>query len=138
MRLALENEGAFDQKCRGFGTYFTDRTLFENNLEDFCGDYEGVTMKRDRDRDSDTDYDSITVIYQAPERPRAEGDLEDIYQYDIHWISDCPLATSQTITDCMELMRGNYYGCNNGGKGGSIRVGCLLYAYRPNKLQEPV
>ncbi|KAF2703709.1 hypothetical protein K504DRAFT_485513 [Pleomassaria siparia CBS 279.74] len=59
-------------------------------------------------------------------------------QYKISWIDGCSVTTEQSVelpmegdqgVSCGNLLRDNYYDCNNGGAGGSIDAGCLRYDF---------
>ncbi|KAL0781718.1 hypothetical protein CaCOL14_003053 [Colletotrichum acutatum] len=62
------------------------------------------------------------------------------HQYKVSWAEGCvtdgdrqhvkyPNGLSNTNPSCNDLMRDNYLQCNNGGVGGRVQVGCLVYAY---------
>ncbi|KAK1636440.1 hypothetical protein BDP81DRAFT_406334 [Colletotrichum phormii] len=62
------------------------------------------------------------------------------HQYKVSWAAGCiadgdrqhvkyPKGLSNTNPSCNDLMRDNYLQCNNGGVGGKVQVGCLVYAY---------
>jgi len=65
------------------------------------------------------------------------------YNFNIWWKEDCKTDTdtlnvNQPLADdkgtkCVELMKGNYKKCNNGGIGGNISVGCLTYEFKASK-----
>jgi hypothetical protein len=88
----------------------------------FCSEQNGKKLSKDSD--------SITSLY---------SDHPVVYQYSVSWIPDCSLETEQLIDDesCEDIMIGNFRNCNNGGKGGESRDGCVLYAYRSNTVIGP-
>ncbi|KAL5625863.1 hypothetical protein FOBRF1_000206 [Fusarium oxysporum] len=62
-----------------------------------------------------------------------------VYEYKVNWAQDCttdgdtqdvrwPLGQSGDVTTS-SLMRGAFEKCNNGGIGGSIQAGCLVYTF---------
>ncbi|KAL5600434.1 hypothetical protein FOVSG1_008246 [Fusarium oxysporum f. sp. vasinfectum] len=62
-----------------------------------------------------------------------------VYEYKVNWAQDCttdgdtqdvrwPLGQSGDVTT-YSLMRGAFEKCNNGGIGGSIQAGCLVYTF---------
>lgn len=68
------------------------------------------------------------------------------YQYNIYWRDGClldsevgydavfpanPLGVKDPgHTACQDLLVDNYKKCNNGGVGGSVQVGCLVYEFK--------
>ncbi|KAK3317193.1 hypothetical protein B0T19DRAFT_434438 [Cercophora scortea] len=79
----------------------------------------------------------------------ARDDKGAWYQFNIYWADGCvldynpiswdaiypanPLAGAQPgdTNACRDLLVDNYRLCNNGGVGGSIQVGCLVYEFKP-------
>ncbi|TVY79576.1 hypothetical protein Focb16_v009505 [Fusarium oxysporum f. sp. cubense] len=62
-----------------------------------------------------------------------------VYEYKVNWAQDCitdgdtqdvrwPLGQAGDVT-AYSLMRGAFEKCNNGGIGGSIQAGCLVYTF---------
>ena len=72
------------------------------------------------------------------------------YQYNVYWKDECELETGQTEmyasnpldeqdpgdTKCQDILRDNYKRCNNGGVGGSIEAGCLVYEFKAEKQDD--
>ncbi|KPM42160.1 hypothetical protein AK830_g4435 [Neonectria ditissima] len=72
------------------------------------------------------------------------------YQYNIYWKDGCELETGQTEmypanpldedkprhTKCQEILIDNYKRCINGGVGGSIKAGCLVYEFKAEKASD--
>ncbi|KAL0942067.1 uncharacterized protein CTRU02_204830 [Colletotrichum truncatum] len=67
------------------------------------------------------------------------------YQYNIYWEEGCiletgaesvspaqPLGPTHEAT-CANLLRDNFKKCNNGGVGGRIQAGCLVYEFKAEK-----
>lgn len=68
------------------------------------------------------------------------------YDFTIAWVDDCdlgldeqaardPTGESDDTKDCYSAFS-NAFGCNNGGVGGSVRVGCLRYTFTGGELTE--
>ncbi|KAL6400778.1 hypothetical protein AUP68_16495 [Ilyonectria robusta] len=69
------------------------------------------------------------------------------YQYNVYWKDGCELETGETEmyasnplneknpghTKCQEILIDDYKRCNNGGVGGSIEAGCLVYEFKAEK-----
>ncbi|OIW26327.1 hypothetical protein CONLIGDRAFT_683316 [Coniochaeta ligniaria NRRL 30616] len=71
------------------------------------------------------------------------------YQYNIYWKDGCVLdyvpgydavfpANPLDVKDpghtaCQQLLVDNFQNCNNGGVGGSVQVGCLVYEFKAQK-----
>ncbi|GKT48097.1 uncharacterized protein ColSpa_08278 [Colletotrichum spaethianum] len=62
------------------------------------------------------------------------------HHYKVEWAAGCqtdvksqsirrPLRPISASPICDDLMRDNYLKCNNGGVGGKVQVGCLVYTY---------
>ncbi|KAK2019875.1 hypothetical protein LZ32DRAFT_612281 [Colletotrichum eremochloae] len=62
------------------------------------------------------------------------------HHYKVEWAAECqtevesqairrPLGHVSASLNCHDLMRDNYLKCNNGGVGGKVQVGCLIYTY---------
>lgn len=58
------------------------------------------------------------------------------YMFEVEWESSCHFTSdSQRIAapigdlNCEALIKETFYGCNNGGVGGSIKAGCLTYSF---------
>jgi hypothetical protein len=76
-----------------------------------------------------------------------DGDVP--YQYNIYWKDGCVLdyipgydevypanpldVKDPGYTACQELLVDNYKKCYNGGVGGSIQAGCLVYEFKAQK-----
>jgi hypothetical protein len=108
------------QFCRKDGIYFTREDKQVEYAKDFCHQYRKHKMTEESD--------SITSLY--------EGDNDEVYQYSVFWIKGCALHQRQGFTGCFDLMYDNFKVCNNGGKGGTRRKGCLWFEYRPNWMED--
>ncbi|KAK2061224.1 hypothetical protein LY76DRAFT_624686 [Colletotrichum caudatum] len=62
------------------------------------------------------------------------------HHYKVEWAAGCqtevedqairrPLGHVSAALNCHDLMRDNYLMCDNGGVGGKVQVGCLIYTY---------
>jgi hypothetical protein len=75
------------------------------------------------------------------------------YQYNIYWKEGClldypgsdeaypsnPLGVGDVSpTICQDLLVDNYRACNNGGVGGSIQAGCLVYEFKAQKTCQDI
>ncbi|KAK2002951.1 hypothetical protein LX36DRAFT_666781 [Colletotrichum falcatum] len=68
-----------------------------------------------------------------------------LYQYNIYWADGCSLDNGQgeaspaqpleedKKSTCTNLLIGDYENCNNGGVGGSIQAGCVVYNFKASK-----
>lgn len=73
------------------------------------------------------------------------------YQYNIWWKDGCTLAdngpTSAYAADplmqgqgagytkCQDTLRGNWKGCINGGIGGNVQLGCLVFEFMASEIK---
>ncbi|PWI65471.1 hypothetical protein PCL_07072 [Purpureocillium lilacinum] len=67
-------------------------------------------------------------LEQLPAKAYAEGG----YYYSLLWTGwdqNCTAETIDTET-CIDIMKQNFQKCNNGGKGGITKFGCVLYEFR--------
>lgn len=59
------------------------------------------------------------------------------YMFEVAWVPGCKYTSDSQNTatpigghpNCEDLMKETFYGCNNGGVGGSIEAGCLTYSF---------
>jgi hypothetical protein len=60
------------------------------------------------------------------------------YYFSVFWAKKCVTALDKQNIEtplhdkapsCMKLMQDNYFGCNNGGVGGKIQAGCVVYKF---------
>ncbi|KAK1985646.1 hypothetical protein LZ30DRAFT_778955 [Colletotrichum cereale] len=82
--------------------------------------------------------------YLEPGMESQRVEFQDEYggrhQYKVEWAAGCqteaerqairrPLGNLSASLNCHDLMRDNYLMCHNGGVGGKVQVGCLIYTY---------
>lgn len=86
--------------------------------------------------------DSSTFIHMIRGGPDKQP-----YQFNISWKDQCqlvsgaeeilvgdPLSGADRFTGdpCINMLYDNWRQCDNGGKGGNIQAGCLMYDFRPS------
>ncbi|KAI1840029.1 hypothetical protein JX266_013762 [Neoarthrinium moseri] len=105
----------------------TTQQLFAN---EFC--------ETDRDRKTRL-YSNRLMDYMYSKRRISSSGIN--YDYKVEWKSGCqsnqPSQSVQYPADpngalgitCREALHGNFKNCNNGGVGGEVQVGCLVYTF---------
>ncbi|GKT54751.1 glycoside hydrolase family 18 protein [Colletotrichum tofieldiae] len=74
------------------------------------------------------------------QRVEFQDDNGGRHHYKVEWTAGCltevesqairrPLGHLSASPNCDDLMRDNYLKCNNGGVGGKVQIGCLIYTY---------
>ncbi|KAF0318227.1 glucan-beta-glucosidase [Colletotrichum asianum] len=105
----------------------------EDGVAAFCRSEKGRTILR-RSVHGAQPYPAIR--FRHSDRWRIKHDFK------VEWQPGCDTGEiSQDIQrplgdespTCYNLMRANYLNCNNGGVGGSVQVGCLIYTYNGGK-----
>ncbi|KAF5623651.1 serine threonine kinase [Fusarium sp. NRRL 25303] len=123
-----------DIRCFGphqFGKHKDIYPISQQNYAGFaCPETESKMIKKG---DNSTFISYQRWIYGAP------------YLYNVHWKDGCELKngkTEQDVTDpleegykpearvCQESLTKAYRGCDNGGTGGSLQAGCLVYEFQ--------
>ncbi|EQL02485.1 hypothetical protein OCS_01806 [Ophiocordyceps sinensis CO18] len=130
------------------------KQVYCNTKADFTGD--------DFDNLADTDGDLLDTAVKAGCKQHAQTTVSKdkpvsfnrykwtgkalVYALGVSWKEGCRLEDGRTEVTlgnpyggdfdeslCYNLWYNNWKGCNNGGKGGTTQVGCLVYSFRPSR-----
>ncbi|EEY22377.1 predicted protein [Verticillium alfalfae VaMs.102] len=131
--LTLQNDF-----CYGRDDFGSHGDVHESWVSQYSGwACAGTALKTVQAGKPDTFLEFYTVTNDAP------------YWYKVWWKDGCELEGGQTeayasnplmeenpgYTKCQEILIDNYKRCNNGGVGGNIQAGCLVYEFKAQRKE---